>query len=76
MFNRIKNQQFDEEGNLKKLDLQKRFSEYKKDLNKLEQKARFELFNLKKQRAIGNEINMKGRVISTNSFFNLAFGGY
>ena len=76
MFNRIKNQQFDEEGNLKKLDLQKRFSEYKKDLNKLEQKARFELFNLKKERAIGNEINMKGRVISTNSFFNLAFGGY
>ena len=76
MFNRIKDQKFDEEGNLKKIDLKKRFSEYKKDLDKLEQKARFELFNLKKERAIGNEINMKGRVISTNSFFNLAFGSY
>ena len=76
MFDKIKGRKFDEEGNLLKLDLKKRFSEYKKDLNKLEQKARFELFNLKKQRVIGNEINMKGRVISTNSFFSLAFGGY
>ena len=75
MFNSIKDQKFDEEGNIKKLDLKRRFNEYKKDLNKLEQKARFELFNLKKQRAIGNEINMKGRVISSNTFFNLAFGG-
>ena len=76
MFNKIKNQKFDEDGNPQKMDLKKRFSEYKKDLNKLEQKARFELFNLKKQRVIGNEINMKGRVISTNTFFTLAFGGY
>ena len=76
MFNSIKDKKFDEDGNIKKLNLKKRFTEYKKDLNKLEQKARFELFNLKKQRAIGNEINMKGRVISTNTFFNLAFGGY
>ena len=68
----IKNQEFDENGNIKKKALKKRFIEYKKDLNKLEQKARLELFNLKKQRVIGNEIN-KGRIISTNTFFNLAF---
>ena len=72
MYNRIKNQKFDDDGNIKKLDLKKRFIEYKRDMFKLEQKARFELFNLKKQRVIGNEIN-KGRVISTNTFFNLAF---
>ena len=76
MYNKIKNQKFDDEGNPQKMDLKKRFSEYKKELNKLEQKARFELFNLKKQIVIGNEINMKGRVISTNTFFTLAFGGY
>lgn len=72
MYNRIKNQKFDDDGNIKKLDLKKRFIEYKRDMFKLEQKARFELFNLKKQRVIGNEIN-KGRIISTNTFFNLAF---
>ena len=72
IYSKIKNQHFDEEGNIKKLDLKKRFSEYKKELNKIEQKARLELFNLKKQRVIGNEIN-KGRIISSNTFFNLAF---
>lgn len=76
MFNKLKNRQFDEEGNIKKMDLKKRFLEYKKDLDRLEQKARFEIFNLRKERAIGNEVNMKGRIISSNTFFNLAFGGY
>ena len=76
MFNKIKGCKFDEEGNPLKLDLKKRFNEYKKDLDKLEQKARYELFNLKKQRVIGNEIAMKGRINSTNTFFTLAFGGY
>lgn len=76
MFNKIKGHKFDEEGNPLKLDLKKRFNEYKKDLDKLEQKARYELFNLKKQRVIGNEIAMKGRINSTNTFFTLGFGGY
>jgi hypothetical protein len=73
LYQKIKKQKFDKEGNIKKLDLKKRFEEYKKDLNKLEQSARFELFNLKKERIIGNEINMKGKVNSANTFFNLAF---
>ena len=38
----------------------------------MEQNARLELYNLKKQRIIGNEISMKGKVISTNNQFNLA----
>ena len=58
---------------MKKLDLKRRFLEYKKDLSKLEQNARFQLFNLKKERIIGNEINMKGKINSTNTFFDLAF---
>ena len=53
--------------------MKQRFEEYKKDLNKLEQTARFELFNLKKERIIGNEINMKGKITSANTFFGLAF---
>ena len=73
LFQRIKKYHFDQEGNMKKLDLKRRFLEYKKDLNKLEQNARFQLFNLKKERIIGNEINMKGKINSTNTFFNLAF---
>jgi hypothetical protein len=39
----------------------------------LEQNARFQLFNLKKERIIGNEIKMKGKINSTNTYFNLAF---
>ena len=73
IFQRIKKYHFDREGNMKKLDLKRRFLEYKKDLSKLEQNARFQLFNLKKERIIGNEINMKGKINSTNTFFNLAF---
>ena len=76
MFNKMKNSKLDECENQKKFNLKRRFYEYKKDLNKLEQRARYELFNLKKQRVIGNEINMKGKVISTNTFFDLAYGGY
>ena len=76
MFNKMKNSKLDEYENQKKFNLKRRFYEYKKDLNKLEQRARYELFNLKKQRVIGNEINMKGKVISTNTFFDLAYGGY
>ena len=72
LYNNIRSQKYDEEGKPRKLDLKQRFLDYKKDLNKLEQSTRFELFNLKKERAIGNEVNMKGKVISTNSFFNLA----
>ena len=71
IYNRMKLQN-DEEGNLKKYNLKQRFLDYKKDINKLEESARFELFNLKKQRAIGNEVNMKGKIISTNTFFDLA----
>ena len=73
LYQNIKKQKFDKDGNIKKLDLKKKFEEYKKDINKLEQSARFELFNLKKERIIGNEINMKGKVNSANTFFNLAF---
>ena len=73
LYQKIKKQKFDKEGNIKKLGLKKRFEEYKKDLNKLEQTARFELFNLKKERIIGNEINMKGKITSANTFFGLAF---
>lgn len=73
LYQKVKKQKFDKEGNIKKLDLKKRFEEYKKDLNKMEQSARFELFNLKKDRIIGNEINMKGKITSTNTFFGLAF---
>ena len=72
LYNKIKIHKLNKEGNQRKYDLKQRFLDYKKDLNKLEQSARFELFNLKKQRAIGNEVNMKGKVISTNTFFNLA----
>ena len=71
IYNKLRLQN-DEEGNLKKYNLKQRFLDYKKDINKLEESARFELFNLKKQRAIGNEVNMKGKIISTNSFFDLA----
>jgi hypothetical protein len=73
LYQRMKKYHFDHEGNMKKLDLKRRFLEYKKDLNKLEQNARFQLFNLKKERIIGNEIKMKGKINSTNTFFNLAF---
>ena len=73
LYQKIKKQKFDKDGNIKKSDLKKRFEEYKRDLNKLEQSARFELFNLKKERIIGNEINMKGKVNSANTFFNLDF---
>lgn len=72
LYNRVRMQKFDEEGNPKKLDLKKRFEDYKKDMTKMEQNARLELYNLKKQRIIGNEISMKGKVISTNNQFNLA----
>lgn len=73
LYQRIKNNRFDQEGNIKKLDLKRRFLEYKRDIFNLEQNARFQLFNLKKERVIGNEINMKGKINSTNTFFNLAF---
>ena len=63
LYQKIKKQKFDKNGNIKKLDLKKRFEEYKKDLNKLEEGVRFELFNLKKERIIGNEINMKGKIL-------------
>ena len=72
LYNKVRMQKFDEEGNPKKLDLKKRFEDYKKDMTKMEQNARLELYNLKKQRIIGNEINMKGKIISTNTQFNLA----
>ena len=72
LYQRIKKHHFDQEGNLKKLDLKRRFLEYKRDIFKLEQNARFQLFNLKKERVIGNDINMKGKINSTNTFFNLA----
>ena len=74
MFNKMNKQKFEDTEINNKLYMRKKFEEYKKDLNKLEQKARFELFNLKKERIIGNEINLKGRIISTNTFFDLAFG--
>lgn len=76
IYNKLKNTNFDEERNKKKLNLKKKFIEYKKDLNKLEQRVRYELFNLKKQTAIGKENNIKGKIISTNTFFNLAFGEF
>ena len=74
MFNKMKNSKFEYLENNNKLYFKKKFSEYKKDLDKLEQNARYELFNLKKQRTVGNEINLNGRVISSNTFFDLAFG--
>ena len=70
IYNKLKKQRLEEKN--KKLDLHRRFEEYKKDLKNIEQSARFEVFNLKKQRIIGNEVNMKGKIISTNTYFNLA----
>ena len=70
IYNKLKKQRLEEKN--KKLDLHRRFEEYKKDLKSIEQSARFEVFNLKKQRIIGNEVNMKGKIISTNTYFNLA----
>lgn len=72
LYQKMKKQKFDKDGNIKKLDLKKRFEEYKKDLSKMEQSARFELFNLKKERIIGNEITMKGKISSANTYFSLA----
>ena len=72
IYNKLKKQKLEEKNRTKKLDLHRRFEEYKKDLKNIEQSARFEVFNLKKQRIIGNEVNMKGKIISTNTYFNLA----
>ena len=72
IYNKLKKLRLEEKNKTKKLDLHKRFEEYKKDLKSIEQSARFEVFNLKKQRIIGNEVNMKGKIISTNTYFNLA----
>jgi hypothetical protein len=74
LYNKMKKTNYDEEKSKNKLSLKNQFIEYKKDLNKLEHRVRLELFNLKKQTAIGRENNIKGRIISTNTFFNLAFG--
>ena len=76
IFNKMKNLNLEEMENLRKLDMKKRFNEYKKDLNKLEQSARYELFKLKKQIVQGKEAGIKGKIVSTNTFFNLAFGDY
>lgn len=59
---------------LSKMKMRDKFRYYKKDLEGLEQKANFEVFNLKKQRAIGSDARLKGRIISTNTFLDLAFG--
>ena len=72
IYNKLKKQSLEAKKKTKKLDLHRRFEEYKKDLKYIEQRARFEVFNLKKQRIIGNEVNMKGKIISTNTYFNLA----
>ena len=76
MFNEMKRPKFNEFESQTSFIIKRRFNEYKKDLNKLEQRVRYELFNLKKQRVIGNEINMKGKINSTNTFFDLAFGDH
>ena len=76
MFNKMKKSNFKEMQPSKRYDLKKKIIEYKKDLNKIEQRARLELFNLQKQIVIGNEVNIKGKIISTNTFFNLAFRDY
>lgn len=72
IYNKLRKQRLDEKNKIKKMDLHRRFEEYKKDLKNIEQSARFEVFNLKKQRIIGNEVSMKGKIISTNTYFNLA----
>ena len=76
MFNKMKKSNFKEMQNSKRYDLKKKIIEYKKELNKIEQRARLELFNLQKQIVIGNEVNIKGKIISTNTFFDLAFRDY
>ncbi len=76
LYKKMKDVKFDEEKSKNKLNLKNQFIEYKKDLNNLEERVRLELFNLKRQAVIGRENNIKGRIISTNTFFNLAFGGY
>ena len=76
MFNKMKNSKMTEMENQKKLNLREKILEYKKELNKLEQRARIQIFNLRKQVAIGHEDMIKGKIISTNTFFDLAFGGY
>ena len=76
MFNKMKKSNFKEMQNSKSYDLKKKIIEYKKELNKIEQRARLELFNLQKQIVIGNEVNIKGKIISTNTFFDLAFRDY
>lgn len=72
IYNKLKKQKLEEKNKTKKMDLHKRFEEYKKELKSIEQSARFEVYNLKKQRIIGNEVSMKGKIISTNTYFNLA----
>ena len=74
MYNKMKRSKLRQIDNLKKISLKNKIREYKKEIVKLEQKARYQIFNLKKQVAIGAEDTIKGKIISTNTFFDLAFG--
>ena len=75
MYNKMKNSKINEMANFKKSNLKQKICECKKDINKLEQRARYQIFNLRKQVVIGNENKIKGKIISTNTFFDLAYGG-
>ena len=74
MYNQMQRLKLKKKENVKNISLKNRIREYKKDILKLEQSARYQIFNLKKQVAIGAEDTIKGKIISTNTFFDLAFG--
>ena len=52
-----------------KIDYKKRFDDYKSYFSKYEEKAKLQLLNLKNNRMVGQDVNIKGNFISNNTFF-------
>ena len=52
-----------------KIDYKKRFDDYKSYLSKYEEKEKLKLLNLKNNRMVGQDVNIKGNFISNNTFF-------
>ena len=74
MYNQMQRLKLKKKENVKNISLKNRIREYKKNILKLGKSAQYQIFNLKKQVAIGAEDTIKGKIISTNTFFDLAFG--
>ena len=54
-------------NNSSRINIKKKFSDYKMEISKMEQNAFLEVYNLKKQRLVGNEIKFKNIGISKNN---------